>query len=302
MTKFSIIVPVYNTEKYLRRCLDSIKNQTFKDFECIIVNDGSTDNSINVIKKYLDDKRFILIDKENEGVSIARNFGVKIAKGDFLLFIDSDDYVSNNYLDIINNNLEVDLDVLKFGVKKIENDNEIIMGISSFEKINSKEAIHYLIKDSYIDTPVSYAFKRKFYNDNKFEFPVNKIHEDFGLIPLILYKAKYIKAIDNKLYIYENRSNSIMTSNSYDKKIIKFEDVFFHFKYLVKRIDNKELNSFIANTVINKLKTLNKKDQRKYIKLLNDESTFNYLLEDTFFRKVKKILYKINFIFFSKFF
>ena len=96
--KFSIIVPVYNVEKYLKRCLDSIQNQTYDNFEVIIVNDGSPDHSQEIIDEYVKhDDRFLSYQKENGGLSDARNYGVKYATGDYLLFVDSDDYVSSDY-------------------------------------------------------------------------------------------------------------------------------------------------------------------------------------------------------------
>lgn len=96
---FSIIVPIYNVSKYLRRCLDSIINQSFKDFECLLIDDGSTDDSPMICKKYAErDERFQFFQKENGGVSTARNLGLKHAKGTWICFIDSDDYVETEYL------------------------------------------------------------------------------------------------------------------------------------------------------------------------------------------------------------
>ena len=94
MILVSIIIPVYNASKYLYRCLDSILNQTFRDFELILINDGSTDNSLEILREYeTKDSRIIVIDKPNEGVSAARNQGIEIAKGEYIMFCDSDDYV-----------------------------------------------------------------------------------------------------------------------------------------------------------------------------------------------------------------
>lgn len=107
MKEISIILPVYNVEKYLAQCLDSIVNQTFKDFECICVNDGSTDNSLSILQKYAQkDKRFKIITQENKGLSGARNAGIKTAKSKYLTFIDSDDWVTENYLEVLYNKIE----------------------------------------------------------------------------------------------------------------------------------------------------------------------------------------------------
>ena len=122
MPKFSLIVPVYNTEKYLSRCLDSIENQTLDDYEVIIVNDGSTDDSKKIIDKYLNNEKFICIDKENGGLSDARNVGVAHSSGEYLIFIDSDYYISYQMLEIINNSLEHDIDIVKFQFKYVYDD------------------------------------------------------------------------------------------------------------------------------------------------------------------------------------
>ena len=91
---FSVIIPVYNTEKYLGKCLDSLLNQSYSNFEALIVNDGSTDASEEVIKQYLNDSRITLISQENKGLGGARNTGILAAKGEYLVFLDSDDYLS----------------------------------------------------------------------------------------------------------------------------------------------------------------------------------------------------------------
>ena len=95
--KYSIVVPVYNTEKYIRKCLDSIKNQTYTNYEVIIINDGSTDNSLEIINEYTKNKKFKVYTTKNKGLSEARNNGVKHCTGDYILFIDSDDFVHNKW-------------------------------------------------------------------------------------------------------------------------------------------------------------------------------------------------------------
>lgn len=116
--KISIIIPVYNNQKYLTRCIKSVIEQTYRNIEIIIINDGSTDKSIDIINKILvKDNRIILIDKENEGVSKTRNYGLRKSTGDYIMFLDSDDYIEkntiNDLVDIIKKNKRVDL--IKFG-------------------------------------------------------------------------------------------------------------------------------------------------------------------------------------------
>ena len=110
--KVSVIIPVYNVEKYIERCILSVINQTLKDIEIIIVNDGSTDDTKKNIEKYLNDKRIVYVEQKNSGLSGARNKGLSIAKGDYISFIDSDDYVDNNFIEklynaLIKNNADV---------------------------------------------------------------------------------------------------------------------------------------------------------------------------------------------------
>lgn len=124
MPKISIIVPVYNVEEYLNRCIDSILNQTFQDFELILVNDGSTDNSGQICDNYaIRDKRIRVIHKENGGVSLARNKGLDIARGKYVQFIDSDDYIEKDMLDkVYNTMLKENSDIIFWGFKLYTND------------------------------------------------------------------------------------------------------------------------------------------------------------------------------------
>nr|MCR4662874.1 glycosyltransferase [Endomicrobiaceae bacterium] len=106
MPKVSVIVPVYNVEQYLRQCLDSIINQTFKDFECICVNDGSTDNSLTILQEYSKkDNRIKIINQKNSGSSVSRNNGIKQALGQYVSFVDADDWITDNYLEILYNKI-----------------------------------------------------------------------------------------------------------------------------------------------------------------------------------------------------
>ena len=105
--KISVIIPVYNTSKLLRRCLDSVINQTYKNLEIILINDGSTDDSLSICKEYSqNDSRIILIDKENEGGGKARNAGLDRATGDYIAFVDSDDYIDPDMYSVLMNNLK----------------------------------------------------------------------------------------------------------------------------------------------------------------------------------------------------
>jgi len=124
--KVSVIVPIYNVEKYLRECLDSIQNQTYTDFECIMINDGSEDKSREIAESYLNDKRFILVNQSNSGQSVARNKGIKMSRGKFLCFVDSDDIINIKLLEKIKKDYG-ELDYLKKLLLQ-KNAEDIVLG------------------------------------------------------------------------------------------------------------------------------------------------------------------------------
>ena len=117
----SVIIPVYNAQEGIKQCMDSLLNQSFTDFEIILLNDGSTDNSLEVIKKYAADNDFIrVIDKENEGVAKTRNKGIQLANGKYIVFIDNDDFVDSDYLERFYNEIDQEqLDIVLGGYKRV---------------------------------------------------------------------------------------------------------------------------------------------------------------------------------------
>ena len=112
-SKISIIVPIYNVENYLRECLESIKNQTFTNFECIMINDGSIDSSQEIAEQYLEDERFYLINQNNSGQSVARNRAINLAKGEFVCFVDSDDMIHPRLLEFLVAYIQEDVDIVE---------------------------------------------------------------------------------------------------------------------------------------------------------------------------------------------
>lgn len=300
MPKFSVIIPVYNTEKYLKKCLDSVFNQSFSDYEVIVVNDGSTDGSIDIINEY----KVELINlekKETIGPSYARNLGVSKAKGEYILFLDSDDYYEPDLLQKINDSLDSDYDLVRFDIQYDKKGiKEKISGSNSTEVYNSGiAAFNGICSFSIVESPCCYAFNRKFFLNHGFEFKVGTLHEDFGLIPLVILNSKKVKCIDYVGYNYVIHDNSIMTSNSYDKVLKKANDFLEHFKFLKEECSkiNGDLSifkSYIANSVILKATTLKGDDYKKYLKELKKIGAFDMLLSDSFGRKIKKVLIKLN--------
>ena len=140
MPKYSVIVPVYNAEEYLDKCLNSILKQTNQDFEVICINDGSTDKSLDILNKYKDD--IIIINEENSGVSIARNNGVKKASGKYLVFVDSDDYLENKLLEKVDNVSKNNPDIIRFGNIEIDDENKNIIYGPKFNNLSGFLFIH----------------------------------------------------------------------------------------------------------------------------------------------------------------
>ena len=297
--RYSIIVPAYNTEKYIDKCLKSIFSNTYKNFEVIIVNDGSTDKTEDIINKYI--KKYdniIYIKQKNMGLSLARNNGVKKATGDYLLFIDSDDYVEKNLLENINKDID-DLDVLRYQLNMVFNDKIIPYGEKEFNVTNGIDAFEKIVRYKFIEMAALYVINRKYYLDNNFMFEKDVYHEDYGLLPLVIATAKKVKSINYLGYNYVQRDGSIMSSNDTEKMKKKMDDMLFLFTKAIKYLDNipnsQNVKSFYANSIIDKYNSLSDELKKEYIKKIKDLKIISYLSNDNFKRKIKKILYQIKY-------
>lgn len=300
MPKFSIIIPVYNVEEYIGKCLDSVFNQTYKDYEVIVVNDGTKDNSMDIVKKY-DVK---IINKENGGLSSARNKGVECAKGEYLIFLDSDDYWESELLMNINASLDNKPDLVRFQIQDVNGEQIEKYSEKEFKGLSGKDAFTEIVGFHHVENAWCYAIRRKYYLDNKYEFSVGKTHEDFGLMPLVIFKAKKVNSINYIGYNYIKREGSIINTNDYFKTKKKVEDFYEHYKFLIKEIDkskdNEIIKSFIANSLVIKVADLKGKDYKEYKKKLKEEKVYDNILSDSFKRKIKKNLMKISPKFFTK--
>jgi glycosyltransferase involved in cell wall biosynthesis len=304
--KYSVIIPVYNTEKYLTRCLQSIVNQTFTDFEVIIVNDGSTDNSSNIISEYEDKYQFIKkIDKKNGGLSDSRNTGVTSATGDYIIFVDSDDYVAEDMLSTIDGITIRDNspELIKFTHYEINGNDKREIKSGEYQNSVGQDLIVVFIKNKINYEPAwLYAYRRDFWAKNNFQYAYKRSHEDFGLTPIILLCAKTVSVVDVPLYYYIKRSDSITTTNDTDKITKNVYDVLYGFDEILTYIkvsesitdDNRKvICSHIANAVIEKIKVLPKGERRGYKRELKRRKVADLLLADSFMRKIKKIFIKI---------
>ena len=296
--KIAIIIPVYNTSKYLKQCLDSVINQTYKNYDVIIINDGSTDNSLDIIKEYMKKSSNItLINQKNMGLSMARNNGVKKVESDYFLFLDSDDYLDINALKILNENLNNE-DLLRYQLRDVKEDTYIDREYIIFKNLSGKSAIKKLIDSYYTEPACAYLYKTKFYKENNFQFQDKMYHEDYGLIPYIIIKANKVSAIEDKIYYYVQREGSITKNNSIVLK--RYKDVKKQYDNLIKLLkdenfENKNyLISYLTNALFYKLILLDENNYKKELKILKEENIFDNLLNDTLKRKIKNTILKIN--------
>lgn len=222
MKKFSVVIPVYNSAKYLKKCLDSLVNQRFKDIEIIIVNDGSTDNSIEIINKYIKKYDNISIYSiTNHGQSFARNYGLSKATGEYISFVDSDDYVNKNLFFEIDKFLKKgDYDIVLFDYCAVSQNDEILFK-QKFKCRDYKNVtnIEYLFGDP---CPWNKVYKKKFLDKIKFKLPEGIIYEDYCYIPTLVKSDPIIGYISKELYYYVY-SDSSTTRNSIYKE--KYEDL-----------------------------------------------------------------------------
>lgn len=211
MDKVSIIIPIYNSEKYLKRCLDSVLEQNYSNIEIILINDGSTDKSIDIIKSYLSHPKIILLNQENQGQSIARNNGIKIASGKYITFLDSDDWINKNYIGNLykaisngNSDISVSNAVLAYDNGKAKRMNKF-----QFYKLSSEEALNELLLDGVVK---SYAwgkmYKTELFIKNQIEFPSGMYYEDLATLLKLFYSANNISFVNEYDYFYYQNNNS----------------------------------------------------------------------------------------------
>lgn len=209
----SIIVPVYNVEKYLSKCIESLINQTYTNIEILLINDGSTDNSKKICEQFKEkDSRIKLINKENGGLSDARNKGLQEAISKYIAFVDSDDYVEKNYIETLyslitkfNSEIAIaDFRVIK-GAKKIKEDETKEYCITPEKAIEEM-----LYSDFYYISACSKLYKKELFEN--VEFPKGKMFEDVGTTYKLIIKANKIACTNKKIYNYVIRNNSITTS------------------------------------------------------------------------------------------
>lgn len=214
--KISIIVPIYNTEQYLERCLQSLINQNYKNIEIILVNDGSTDNSLAICNKYKNnDNRIIVINKKHTGVSDTRNIGIKRATGDYIGFVDSDDYIDKDmFKNLINGAEKYKCEISMCDLVETYNINDEIEEYKlKYMQLDKKQALEQLLYDKNIGNYVMVKlFKRELFDN--IQFPVGRLYEDIATTYKLFSRANHILYIPIPMYHYYQRSDSIVNNIS----------------------------------------------------------------------------------------
>ena len=288
MKKISVIIPIYNVEKYLKRCIESVIKQTYSDLEIILVDDGSQDGCAKICDEYKKkDERIIVIHKKNGGLSDARNVGLKVATGEIISYIDSDDYLDlDMYEKMIKAMEEKNADIVVCGTNIDYEDGHTKVKCEKEEKsFNREEALIELNSFKSFDMAVwNKLYKREVVD--KIEFPVGKKSEDYFVMYQYFARAKKVVIINQAKYHYFQRSNSISRGKNVTHDYIEgsksqkefFEKNFpdlnyvgntaYAFSYIAT------YNRYIKNELkmTNEMKKEFKKEVRKYLKDINGNS------------------------------
>ena len=260
--KISVIIPVYNVEKWLNKCIDSILNQSYENFEIILVNDGSTDKSKDICYQYLkEDNRVKVFDILNSGQSVARNIGLKEAKGDYILFIDSDDYISDKaiiekFINILDSN---NYDFIYTSYCRFEDGNdekitEILPINLTNDEIKNKEGKDILVdllnKNSFHHAPYLKVCRKEFILNNKLFFREGYYHEDAEWTFKVFYYAKKIFIYDKPWYMRRMRENSTITSRNESAICKKLCDRLIIADDLIKFFKKENASKVIINDLV----------------------------------------------------
>lgn len=293
----SIIVPIYNVEEYLPKCLETIRNQSFEDFEALLINDGTKDNSAVIAQKVCDeDSRFRLINKQNGGLSDSRNMGLKHAAGEFVVFIDSDDYIHKDYLKCLYSACVengADISYCRFSYSYFKTGLTLKARLSSktgtFEK---QKALEMLIRDNILH---SYAwnkmYRRSLFADNNIEYP-KMYFEDIATSAKVLFHADKLAVIDDYLYYYVKRFGSIMSTmnsakiNDYLRSVlivrnyIQIHGEYDTYKEAIKALATKARYINIYSIVRQHLLCLDFRGIRRNFK--TNKKLYEYIISDSY--------------------
>lgn len=297
MYKVSIIVPIYNDEKYIKQCLDSILEQTYTNIELIIINDGSTDNSQNIIEEYKN--KFLeikIINQPNSGVSYARNIGLNNATGEYIMFVDSDDIIAKDYIkqmmDILKKN---DLDIIKSSFKKFKENPNKYTNISFYKEhykiINKNEINKIFIETTNFNSSCMQLINKKIIDNNKITFENNiGFAEDFLFTYKVFQLANRIGYINNNGYLCRENINSNSRTGKIEKQIKNCLDTIQAYKILYNEKNIEEVSNKILLHITYLIRTISIKD----INYKNFKNQLCQLFDTNLWKNFKNNKFKIK--------
>lgn len=298
----SFIIPAYNVRRTIRRAIDSIIDQRENDleYEIIVVNDGSYDNLAEELDMYGNKIKYY--EKENGGLSDARNFGMSKAEGNYIIFVDGDDYISTSMIKDIEEYIKKDVDLIKWSPRLVdENGIEYHSpDVNIFRETTGEEGFNKLFgTDPLLVCTWNYAIKR----DKVLEFPKGRFHEDFATTPLMMINCKSFIITDKYEYYYVQTDASIMRGNNYEKQRKRLEDILFHFDNLIRKSQNMNINKitkenvgiFAVNSLLVNFNDIKGENREFFIKELKKRKISQYIKIRNPKQLIKKILLFIKF-------
>lgn len=294
---YSILIPVYNTSKFLRQCLDSILIQQIGDYEVIIVNDGSTDNSLEICKEYeKKDHRFTVISQENMGLLLTRRRAIKHSKGKYLLFLDSDDFWEPNALEVIDNTIRRYnfLDIIVFNWKRVDETGKFLENVKRdlpyetiFNRNNYSDKIYKILAASdHLNSMWSKVVKREIVDvDNDYQMYKGLSHgEDLLQTLPLLFNSKSLIFVNAFLYNY--RSNPKSITNNFTTK--SFQDLVCVFKKMLQELNkqdditnsvltlfnNRAMGNFLSIVNLISISKMKYRDKRKFLLIMMKDHFF----------------------------
>ena len=288
MTRVSVIIPVYNVEKYLEKCLESLKNQSLTDIEFICINDGSTDNSLAILNRYAaKDKRFTVISQENQGQGIARNKGLELARGEYIGFVDPDDWVEENMFETLYNKAkELELDIIECNYIDEYEDNRPASNWQTRFKTN--KVFCWQNNKKYIFSHMLGACNKLFKADNikkyKIRFANGRYGEDQYFTIIARLFAKRALHCNNYLYHYLWRNNSSVRNSIYNFDIIycieKVKEFLIKEKLYCKlRNEFKKYSSSHLSENYNRIPVEKQEEFKNYIKTYLSDSEYKLFIK-----------------------
>lgn len=295
---FSVIIPIYNVENYVEKCINSVIGQNYENIEILLINDGSKDNSQLICeKKAKEDSRVRVINKQNGGLSSARNTGLDNATGDYILFLDGDDYWDDKEaLFKINNKLKGSkADIVTFGLKKMfEDTGEIeetkyVFNRENIDFSSKKNILSYLVKNNlYISSACNKVVKKSIIDKYNLRFEDKALSEDIEWSAKLLLYSNAIDVIESPFYIYRQRNHSI----THTLKLINIEYLVKHIETCIELCKNENIDykneymGYVAYQYITLLVSLNSVEEKIPSEMMKKIRDYSYLLKYDLIKRV----------------